>query len=51
MPLYDELPLASKLGKIVRKVIPNAFANGIEGIVVFPERITPLKAKSVKCNI
>ncbi|WP_372370248.1 RNA-guided endonuclease InsQ/TnpB family protein [Candidatus Uabimicrobium sp. HlEnr_7] len=26
---------------IIRKAIPNAFANGIEGIVVFPKRITP----------
>ena len=30
---------------IIRKVVPNAFANGIEGIVVFPKRITPLKGK------
>ena len=30
---------------IIRKVIPNAFANGIEGIVVCPERVTPLKVK------
>lgn len=34
---------------IIRKVIPNAFANGIEGIVVFPKRLTPLKAK--KCQM
>lgn len=30
---------------IIRKAIPDAFANGIEGIVVFPKRINPLKAK------
>ena len=30
---------------IIRKVIPNAFANGIEGIVVFPRRFTPFEVK------
>ena len=30
-------------GNIIRKVIPNAFADGIEGVVVRPARITPCK--------
>jgi len=30
---------------IIRKAIPNAFANGIQGIVVFPKRVTPFKTK------
>jgi len=30
-------------GNIIRKVIPNAFADGIEGVVVHPARFTPCK--------
>ncbi len=33
-------------GNIIRKELPNAFAKGIEGMVVFPKRVTPLKVKS-----
>ncbi len=33
-------------GNIIRKELPNAFAKGIEGMVVFPKRITPFKVKS-----
>jgi len=35
-------------GNIIRKVFPNAFANGIEGVIVHPIRITPYKLSS--CN-
>ena len=31
-------------GNIIRKVFPNAFANGIEGVVVHPILINPIKA-------
>ena len=30
-------------GNIIRKVVPNAFVEGIEGVVVPPVRITPHK--------
>lgn len=30
---------------IIRKAVPNAFADGIQGIVVCPRRVTPFKAK------
>jgi putative transposase len=30
-------------GNIIRKAVPDAFANGIEGVVVHPLRITPYK--------
>jgi putative transposase len=33
-------------GNIVRKVFPNAFADGIEGVVVRPIRVTPYKLAS-----
>ena len=36
---------------IMRKVIPTAFSQGIEGVVVRPIRITPGKAKSGQCRI
>jgi len=33
-------------GNIIRKAFPNAFANGIEGVVVRPIRVTPYKLAS-----
>ena len=33
-------------GNIIRKVFPNAFANGIQGVVVRPLRVTPYKLAS-----
>ncbi len=30
-------------GNIIRKVVPNAFAEGIQGVVVHPVKITPHK--------
>ena len=36
---------------ILRKVIPIAFAQGIEGVVVRPVRVTPGKAKISQCYI
>ena len=36
---------------IMRKVIPTAFSQGIEGVVVRPIRITPGQAKSCQCHI
>ncbi|WP_293090230.1 zinc ribbon domain-containing protein [Moorena sp. SIO3H5] len=30
-------------GNIIRKVVPNAFVEGIQGVVVHPVRITPHK--------
>ena len=31
---------------IIKKVFPNAFADGIQGVVVPPKRITPFKVKA-----
>ena len=36
---------------ILRKVIPTAFSQGIEGVVVRPVRITPGVAKNPSCYI
>jgi putative transposase len=37
---------------IVRKVFPNAFASGIQGVVVRPVRVTPYKTVKIsRCNI